>query len=91
MDAGRKMAIGFLMMKYGNGGPCCSADNHEYMKALFEGDDAKAGGLAHRVTKDCTEAIARLDAGDFSELKESQREKIERMTHWRKVIGDETA
>lgn len=89
MDVDRKMALGFLMMKYGNGGPCSSADNHKYMKALYDGRDEDAMNLTHRITKDCTEAVSRIDDGNFMELNDFQKKKIDEIRHWRKVVGNE--
>lgn len=85
----RRMAFGFLMMKYGNGGSCCSADNHKFMKALYEGDEEAAGELLHRVTPDCTSAYNRINDKDYVELTEAQKKRLKEIAHWEKVIGVE--
>lgn len=89
MVSRRAMAFGFLMTKYGNGGSCCSADNHKFIKALYEGREEDAQKLLHRITCECKKAYERIENGDYSELSESQIASIEKKLHWAKVMGIE--
>jgi len=89
MASAKTLAFGFLMMKYGNGGACCSADNHEYMKALYEERDEDASLLTHRITNDCKEACGRIEEGDYSELSVYQRKKVKDFLHWSEVVGND--
>ena len=86
MDA-RKMVFGLLMMKYGNGGSCCSADNHSFMKALYEGREEEAENLIHRVTDECKRAYERVNDGDLRELTEAQQKRIVERERWAGIVG----
>lgn len=75
----QRKALEFLWFKYGNGGACSSLANHKYIQRFVEGRDADAELYSVRATRDCREAVARVKAGDFSELSDETRKMVEQM------------
>ena len=83
----KRMVYGLLMMKYGNGGSCCSADNHTFMKALYEGRQEDAEKFLHRITNDCKMAYERVNDGDLRELTDAQQKRVIEHNRWAEVVG----